>query len=275
VLAFRDIFVLQIIGILQDRKYNGRLRLACDKNPASLSLREGRVTHITYGTHDNREALRLLLWRSLGEVELDPQTPPLEGHLDYAALVEDLLLTTLPPMPAACPLLEHAQVMRTGLKPAHQSAFRDHGFNILLHIKKDMYATDLYAHAPTETFWPAFLHLCSNGQVLCDYGPSLGALLQRFEKELCAILEKLLGPQASKTYQEAFAKHMRGLWPTWKNGTGFDIIYGAMPYYDWTKSQKHGLNALGTPTMTAHCHDKALAKLSPADTLLFKQLTGS
>jgi hypothetical protein len=273
VFAFRDIFIIQIIGILQDRKYCGCLRLNCDEIPASIFFTEGRVTRIIYETHAPPEALRLLLWRCWGELELDTSVPPQEATLDYPALVEDILQQRLPPMPAVCPMLEYAQVERTSLKSAQQSIFRDSGFNILLAIKKNTRLLDLYPHIEPDLFWPVFLHLCSNGQLLCDYAPILGNLLHSFERDLFAFLQKLLGPQASKTCQDAFHKQMRTHWPAWHTGMTFDIVYGAMPYYDWAKSLKSALAQLGAPTMTAHCYDKALSKLNDSDALLFKQLS--
>ncbi len=271
-LAFRDIFVLQIIGILQDRKFSGQLRIKQGRQNASVTFSDGNIGTVHLGKQIDQDALKDMLWWTHGELELlsDVSTP---GHIDYAQMLEDLLQTDTPAMPAACPMMEAAVLERKGLKPAQQSAFRDAGFNILLRISKDSPVHDIRQDMANEEFWPALLYLASNGQVLFNYEPTLGKLMRDLQNDISSKMEKLLGQHVCNTFSTNLSKKITDAWPECGEFFRFDPIYGAAPYYHWAKTIKTTLAEIGTSTMTSHCYEKAVERLSPADNMLFEQLT--
>lgn len=274
VTKFRDLFVLHLIGILIDRKYSGILRLTLEQN-AEVHLHQGTVTDVECDELPAADALRAILWQHAGTFGLQagPNAP---NGLHYTDLVESLIQKSAPPMPASCLMMTNLFIERTTLKPVQQSAFRDTGFNILLNIKKGDILPGAQQLMPAEEFWPGLLHLASNGQVICSYGPVLGKLLQELQHSLHAKLAKLLGAHISKTYEEKLTRRMHSAWPEWTPEAALDPLLdplcGAAPYYDWAQCLRDVIHEIGAPTITNRSYKKALAELSPEQAAVFRQL---
>lgn len=271
---FSDLFVIQIIGQLLDKKFKGTVNFNLEGVPARLQLSEGKVAHIAYESLPSRDALQAIIWRQQGKIELQEQKGNVgDGYLDYGAMIEEILATDCPSMPDTCPMMNRAYLQRTNLKPAQQSQFLELGFNILLHIKSGAGIEEASKNIPTQDFWRGVFHLAGNGQIVTGYTETLGKFLQHLEKNLAATLSKFLGPHIARTHAEKTTEILGMDWPAWNREEPADLIYGSAPYKSWAKSLENALQQIGAPSFTKRSYQHVISKLKPDEANLLKQLT--
>lgn len=277
--TFTDLFVIQIVGLLRNRKFSGDCNLRLETMPAYLHFSEGLLIGASYGTLLKTEALAKILWASKGEIELAPQTYT-ASDWNFNEVIDQLIITSCPSMPGSCPFFAYLSLEKGKLAIQDESVFMTIGQLILNNMRgggSDIAQAQINL-APSE-FWKGLFYLFGSGRIISDYGKNLSSLLLKVQGDVISNLQKVLGKRAADLYQDRLSQEMDEHWPNLPKHKNYDRIYGAYdriygtaPYRTWVKLLGETTTKVASSVLGNSCYKKALASLKPEDANLLQQL---
>lgn len=268
---FKDIFVIQIIGLLSERGFSGDCNLRTARD-ARLRFAQGQLVDASYGSETGGSALRALLWVQVGWIELVPGDDG-AGDGNPMESLDDLIAESSPPMPESGPLLQGLVLEWGRLPPRTGSALAPAGQAILENIRHrgGRLALTQGGLAP-ETFWRGLFHLLGSGQLFVNYGASLNPFLFKLQNDVMANLQRFLGTRVTQLYQERLTSGLNASWPDWPALRAYDPLYGTAPYRTWMHLIGEATGKVTSVALGGACYKQALAKLSPSEASLVQQL---
>jgi len=177
--SFKDIFAIQIVGLLASRQFSGDCNFFLNKLSAQFQFAAGRLIDAQYGGRlidaqygalTKGDALKILLWACKGEIELVPKNYP-ENDWNHIEAIDAVIAENSPPMPDSCPFIKHLSLERGKLNPQAKSTFMMAGLSIYGNVRRS--GTDIVqaqANLSKQEFWQGLFHLFGSGQVVGDYG---------------------------------------------------------------------------------------------------------
>jgi len=279
-LQFTDCFVIQIIGLLVNRKFSGDCHIRIEAVPVRLQFADGTPVNAFYKDLERVDALEKILWACRGEIELIPQNY-LAGDWNYMDDMDPLIAKNSPPMPEYCPFIKNLSLEKSKNSVPNQSIFMETGQLILNNIRSSV-STDIIEmqkKVPNPEFWKSFFHLIGSGKMVGDYGQNLSLLLLKTQGHIIANLQKILGKRVAELYQERLSQDMDEHWPNFPKHKNYDRVYGAYdriygtaPYRTWAALLSQAITKAVSTAMGHSCYKKALALLKPEEAELLQQL---
>lgn len=271
-LPFKDVFAIQIVGLLTSRKFSGDCNLLINKLSAQLRFADGHLIDARHGILAKNDALSALLWVCRGEIDLVPKAYPVNDW-NYMEVMDKAIAEASPSMPDSCPFMKYLSLERGKLNPQAKSTFMLGGLTIYGNVRRG--GTDIAqarADLSQQEFWQGLFHLFGGGQILGDYGASLNSLLLKIQNDVIANLQKVLGKRAVQLYQERLSQELDARWPNWPKPKGYDPLYGTAPYLTWMSLLSETTAKVTSTALGDACYKKVLASLAPNEAGLLQQL---
>lgn len=296
-LPFRDIFVIQIIGLLAGRRFSGdcNLRLS-DKSQGQLIFVQGRLTAVRHGNRMDTGVLDPLLWVSEGELELVGRAYPVK---EWNAMepIDQAILRSSPPMPESCPLMNHLHLSRGKLSPEDGSELKMAALAIYSNVPASgALAIQAQGDMAKGEYWKGLFHLFASGQMMGDYAPLLNPLLTAIQANVVANLQTLLGIRTAEEYQGRLAAQLtaHGSYGVGQKGydpfydsiraninvvlrsygqKGYDPLYGSAPYATWMALIRDTIPQVASSALGSACYKQAMVKLDREDAALLQLLS--
>jgi hypothetical protein len=268
-LPFKDIFVIQILGVLIARKFSGIASFVIANNKDNLTgvwFKQGMIVSVHYVNMKDAQALKAIAWESEGELELSPQLVPNNPLAHYSHIVEDLIKSTSLSIVDTCPMLKNIFVTRVKLKPLKNSPFSVAGLTLLARIGSGSPLMEIMTEELSEEeFCNGFWYLTCHGLVTTSYAKSVGLLVQQFQDNLTESIKTLMGAHIAQAYTDKLWQNIRRQWLDWEKGKEPDPIYGTSPYRLWAQMMRETTQQVGTPALQKRCFESALSALSPQE----------
>jgi len=266
-MPFKNIFVIQILGILIARKFSGIANLVVENNNTALIwLEKGMVVRVRYSNLSDNQALKAIAWHDEGELSLEMQVFPYNPLESYTSIIEELLKDAPYPISTNYPMLMNIVISRVNLKPLKNSPLSLIGLTLLGQIDSDTQLSNIpKGNLSSQEFWNGFWYLTCNGLIMCDYAKSIGVLMQQFQDKLTAKMEKLMGPHITQAYIEKLEQNISHHCSNWKKGQTFDPVYGTSPYQVWVQTMQATTLQIGSQTLQKRCFRSTLSALSSQD----------
>ncbi len=264
-MPFKNIFVIQILGMLIARKFSGIANLVIESNnTASIWFEQGMVIGVRYSNLQDNQALKAIAWHSEGKVELAKQVFPNNPLEHYSLMVEELLKDAPQSIIDTCPMLMNSFITKAKLKPLKNSPFSLIGLTLLTQIGLDTQLLNVQkGKLSDQEFGDGFWYLTCNGLIICNYAKSIGILIQQLQDNLTAKIKKLMGPHVAKSYTEKLEQNISQQWSGWEKQP--DPIYGTSPYQVWVHTMQETTKQVGSQTLQKRCFEKSLSALSSQD----------
>lgn len=267
-MPFKDIFIIQILGMLINREFSGDASFVIggDKNNvAHIRLKQGLVVSLFYSNLADTQVLKAIAWNNNGELKLFPQ-PVIENPLDYSHIVEEFIKEgALLPNYDDYPILMKAFISRAGLKLIKNSPWSIVGLTVLEQIGSGSQLMDISkGELSDKDFWNGFWYVSCHGLLVSSYANSIGVLLQQFQDNLIERMKKLMGPHIAKAYTAKLWENLQNQWPDWKTDQAHDPIYGSSPYRIWAQMIQKTAKQVGTLALQKRCFDSTLSAI-PAE----------
>ena len=96
-LKFTDLYVIQIVGLLKNRKFSGDCNVQFRSTRAYLHFSDGLLIGASYGTLLKTQALNQILWVSDGEIELAPQAYT-ASDWNFNEVIDQVIVQSSPSM---------------------------------------------------------------------------------------------------------------------------------------------------------------------------------
>lgn len=271
-LSFKDIFAIQIVGLLTSRKFSGDCNLLIDKLPARFQFVEGYLVDARHGASAKNDALRTLLWAHQGEIDLVPKAYSVSDW-NYIEAIDNVIAEFSPSMPDHCPFMKYLILERGKLNPQAKSAFMMVGLTIYGNVRRGGAGpVQAQANLSQKEFWQGLFHLFGSGQIMGDYGASLNNLLLKIQNDVIENLQKTLGKRAVQLYQERLSQDLDARWLNWPKHKAYDSLYGTAPYLTWIKLLNETTAKVTSTALGDACYKKALTSLAPNEADLLRQL---
>jgi len=263
-LPFKDIFVIQIIGLLVERRFSGECNLRLNGKPhGQLSFAQGHLVGARHGNQVEGGALNALIWLHEGEIDLVPRAYP-ASDWDYVEALDKVITESCPPMPDACPFMKYLNLAWGKLNPQEKSDFKMIGLTIFGNVHSS--GSDVVRaqwNMPDHEFWQGLFHLFGTGQIQGDYGVTLSPLLLSIQNNVVSNLQKLLGKRTADLYQERLNAELAARRADWAKNKAYDPIYGTAPYLTWMALIRETIARVASSALGSACYRQALAKLTP------------
>lgn len=270
--SFKDIFAIQIVGLLVNRKFSGDCNFLINDASAQLRFSAGHLIGARYGALAKNDALKILLWVCQGEIDLVPKAYS-ESDWNYIEAIDAAIAESSPPMPSSCRFVKYLSLERSKLSPQAKSAFMMAGLSIYGNVRRG--GTDIVqsqGNLSQQEFWQGLFHLFGSGQIVGDYGANLNDLLLKVQNDVTANLQKMLGKRAVQLYQERLSQELDARWPNWPRHKSYDPLYGTAPYLTWMKLLSETTAKVTSTALGDACYKKALASLTPKEADFLQQL---
>lgn len=279
-LQFEDLFALQIIGLLRNRKFSGDCNIFIESIPVRLQFADGALINASYKDLVKIDTLEKILWAHQGKIEIIPQTYA-ASDWDYINDMDKLITKYHPPIPSNCPFMKNLSLEKSKFGFQDDSVFMEAGQLIYNSIRSGISSDinqiqNLVSH---PEFWKSLFHLMGSGKIMGDYGQNLSILLLKIQGYTIANLQKILGKRVAELYQERLSQEMDQQWPNFPKHKNYDRIYGAYdriygtaPYRTWAKLLSQAITKTVSTAMGLSCYKKALALLKPEEADLLQQL---
>lgn len=278
-LKFTDIYVIQIVGLLKNRKFSGDCNMQLRSTRAYLHFSDGLLIGASYGTLLKTEALNQILWVSDGEIELAPQVYT-ASDWNFNEVIDQVIVQSSLSMPHICPFMRNLTLEKSKLTIQDQSVFTTIGQLILNNMRSSSADIDqLQSNLSPSEFWKGFFYLSGSGRLIGDYGKTLSALLLKVQGDIMSHLQRILGKRIAEAYHERLSQEMDELWPNLPKHKNYDRIYGAYdriygtaPYRTWAQLLGETITKVASSGLGQSCYKKAWAALKPEDANLLQQL---
>ncbi len=267
-LAFRDIFVIQIIGMLQARGFNGQAVFTFgDGLSVDSHYYQGALTHVQTSARVNgAAAVARIAWRPSGTLALQAQT----GGLNRPAItLDDTLLEHMPSLPGGMPLLSRATAYR--LAPTHVPGTSRHvqaGADLTRRLARPLPIGQLQEGGGAD-FWSALFTLSVQGQLGISYDALCNPLVTAIKEGVFNGVRKLQGNGVATALANKHTQHM-SRWPLVADPVGGkfapnipDPVYGTAAYRDALSSLELLLGQVGAAVLNKRAHQQTLGALSP------------
>jgi len=280
-LKFEDLFVIQIIGLLRNRKFSGDCNIRIESMPVCLRFAEGAPISFFHKDSAIVDALEKILWACQGEIELIPKTYTVSDW-DYISDIDKSIAKYSPPMPDKCPFMKNILLEKSKFVVLQEkSIFVEIGqliYNAMRSgVSNDI--TKIQKAASHPEFWKGLFHLMGSGEIMGDYGQNLSVFLLKIQGIIISNLQKILGKRVAELYQERLSQKMDEQWPNFPKHKNYDRIYGAYdriygtaPYRTWAILLSQTITKTVSTAMGNSCYKKALALLKPEEADLLQQL---
>lgn len=269
---FTDLFVIQIIGLLRNRKFSGSCHFDFGSSLAHLHFSDGLLMNVSHGNLEKSDALNKILWNCSGEIVLVPQVQATNGW-DFNKALSQSILKFSPPMPESCPFMKNIILERSKIAIDDEATFATVAQTIYNNVRSS--GADLpqaKGELPAPDFWKGFFYLSGSGKILSDYSKSLSVLLLKIQGNVITNLQKTLGKKAANLYQDRLSQNMDDLWPNTPKHKNYDRIYGAYdriygtaPYRTWAKLLSETTTKVASGALGSSCYKKAIASLQPIE----------
>lgn len=276
-LAFRDIFVLQIMGMLQARGFNGQAVFTFgDGLSVDSHFYQGALIHVQTSARINgAAAVTRIAWRSAGTLALQGQA----GGLNRQPIIlDDTLLEHLPPMPNGMPMLLRATAYRLApnIAPA-ASRYTQAGNELARRLARPLTLMQLQESGGAD-FWPALFNLAMRGQLGVSYDGLLHPLINGIKEGVINGMRKLQGNAVATTLAAKYTQHMTR-WPLVTDPVGGkfapnipDPVYGTAAYRDALSNLELLLGQVGAAVLNKRVYQQTLDSLSPQQASLLQLL---
>lgn len=266
-MPFKDIFVIQILGMLIARKFSGIASFMVgdsQKHVAGIWFNNGMVANIHYIDQKEIQALKAIAWYHEGTLELAPKQIPNAPLPHYSKLLEEFLKDVPIQVVETCPLLMQAIISRVKLKPLKNSQLGFAGLTIFGKIAEESLLIDIPRKIlPNEKdFWMGFWYLSCHGLIEVSYAKSIGVLLKNFQEHLTKLMKKLMGVHTANAYTDQLWQNIHRECLDFDQKKAPDPIYGTSPYRLWALMMQKTLIQVGAPALQKHCFEKALSTCS-------------
>jgi hypothetical protein len=255
---FKDIFVIQILGILIARQYSGVVRFVFNDNEAKVWFHKGIIIGMHCFNTLDTNVLKVIAWYHQGKITFEKQDFS-GSFLDYPQLVEDLISHSSVVMPDICPMISQAFITRARLKPLKNSTFNQTSLPVLIEVGSGKLLEELKSHLSKKALWDNIVYLAANGLIITSYAQSLGIIVKNFQDALVDKIKKMLGAHVAKMYTDKLSENMA---PLLEN---IDPIYGSEPYRLWVKMIADSSQQVGMKNLQERCLESTLTNLSPND----------
>lgn len=276
---FKDLFVIQIIGLLRNRKFSGDSDIWVGSLPTQLQFSEGMLINASHGNLAKDDALLKIIWVCRGEIKLAPKTYA-ATRWDFNEIIEQAITESSPLMPEACPFMKNMTLEKSKTIIYDESSVTAVQQTILNNVRSsgsDINQAQNGLSSPE--FWKGFFDLMSSGRIMGDYGKNLSNLLLKIQGDVIANLQKTLGKKSADLYQERLSQAMDDCWPNVPKHKNYDRIYGAYnrvygtaPYRTWANLLGETTAKVASSVLGNSCYKKAIASLNPIEAYLFQQL---
>jgi hypothetical protein len=264
---FKDIFIIQILGMLINREFSGDVSFIINgnkNNAANIRFNQGSVVSLFYCDLANAQALKAIAWNNEGELKLFPQ-PVIEDPLDYYHIVEDFIKEDVLLPNSDNIMLMNIFVTRTELKSIKNSPWSINGLNILEQIGSESKLIDISkGEMSDQDFWNSFWYISCHGLLVSSYANFIGVFLQQFQDNLIQRMKKLMGSHIAKAYTAKLWENLQNQWPDWNKDKAPDPIYGSYPYQIWAQAIQETAKQVGTLALQKRCFDSTLSNI-PAE----------
>jgi hypothetical protein len=266
-LPFKDIFVIQILGMLITRKFSGIASFMIGdsrKHVAGIWFNDGMVTNIHYIDQKEIQALKAIAWYHEGLLELAPKQISNAPLLHYSKMLEEFLKDVPIQVVETCPLLMQAIISRVKLKPLKNSQLSFAGLTLFGKIAEENLLIDIPRNilSNEKDFWMGFWYLTCNGLIKVSYAKSIGALFKNFQEQLTQLMKALMGVHIANAYTDQLWQNIHREWLDFDQKKAPDPIYGTSPYRLWALMMQKTLTQVGAPALQKHCFEKALSTCS-------------
>ncbi|RUQ28098.1 MAG: hypothetical protein EKK68_14990 [Candidatus Competibacteraceae bacterium] len=277
---FEDLFIIQIIGLLRNRKFSGDCDIRIESMPAHLQFAEGTLINIYYKDLTITDALDKILWAHQGEVNLIPKTYTVSDW-DYISDMDQSIIKYSPPMPDRCPFMENISLEKSKFILQEKSIFMEIGQLIYNNVRSGVSSdiTQIKKAVSHPELWNGLFHLMGSGEIMGDYGQNLSVFLLKIQSLIISNLQKILGKRVAELYQERLSQEMDEQWPNFPKHKNYDRVYGAYdriygtaPYRAWAMLLNQTITKTVSTAMGHSCYKKALALLKPEEVNLLQQL---
>ncbi|MCP5159346.1 MAG: hypothetical protein H6974_07930 [Gammaproteobacteria bacterium] len=279
-LRFENLFIIQIIGLLINRKFSGDCHIRIDSLPAHLQFSGGTLIDASYQDLVRADALEKILWTCKGGIELSPMPYPETGW-NYIPDMDRSIAKSSLSMPDDCPFMKNLFLERSKVGLQDKSTFMEIGQLIYNRVRSGISTNIIEAQKgilPSD-FWGSLFHLMGTGQIMGDYGQNLSVLLLKVQGHIVNNLQKMLGKRVAELYQDRLSQEMDRQWPNFPAHKNYDRIYGAYdriygtaPYQTWAKLLGEAVAKAASTAMGHSCYKKALASLKLEENDLLQQL---
>lgn len=277
---FTDIFVIQIIGLLRNRRFSGDCNFLIGSLPTQLQFSEGFLINTSHEEATKDDELTKTLWVNRGEIELASKTYTATG-LDFSSIMEQAIIRSSPSMPESCLFMQNLSLEKSKLNIQDESSsFADAEQAIYNNVRSG--GSDLAqarGNLSVAEFWKGLFYLTGSGKLIGDYGKNLSILLLKIQSDVIANLQKTLGKKAADLYQDRLSQDMDDRWPNTPKHKNYDRIYGAYdriygtaPYRTWAKLLGETTAKVASSALGNACYKKALSLLHPVEAVILQQL---
>jgi len=264
ILPFKNIFVIQILGILIARKFSGvaNFVIGNQDSMADVWLNGGMVINVHYINLTGLPALKTIAWHHEGKLELVSQLLYNDPLAHYSHLVESLIKDAPPDMINTCPMLMNSFINHVKLKPLKNSVFSLAGLTVFGEIGLGHSLTEIPRKNLSEKeFLDGFWYLTCHGLVIVSYAKSVGLLVQKFQYLLIDKMKTLMGTHIADTYKDKLWQNIHQKWANFEKEP--DPIYGTSPYQLWLHQMQETSQQVGTPILQKGCFESVLTALAP------------
>lgn len=276
---FTDLFIIQIIGLLRNRKFSGDCSFRIGILPTQFQFCEGLLVGACHGNLVNADALTKILWVCNGNIELTPKITTETGW-NFSKFIDQLITESRLPMPESCSFMQSIALERSRINIQDESSFMTVGQTIYNNVRSG--GSDIsqaQSDLSSSEFWNGLFYLMGSGRIMGDYGKNLSVLLLKVQSDVIAHLQKVLGKRAADLYQERLSQEMDDRWPNLPKHKNYDRIYGAYdrvygtaPYRTWAKLIGETTAKVASSALGHSCYKKALAALKPSEANLLQSL---
>ena len=280
-LKFEDLFVIQIIGLLRNRKFSGDCNIRIESMPVCLRFAEGALISFLHKDSAIVDALEKILWACQGEIELIPKTYT-ASDWDYISDIDKSIAKYSPPMPDKCPFMKNISLEKSKFVVLQEKSIFVEIGQLIYNAMRSSVSNDITQIQKTAShpeLWNGLFHLMGSGEIMGDYGQNLSVFLLKIQSLIISNLQRILGKRVAELYQERLSQEMDEQWPNFPKHKNYDRIYGAYdriygtaPYRTWAILLSKTITKTVSTAMGNSCYKKALALLKPEEADLLQQL---
>lgn len=266
---FRNILVLQILGTLLSRGFNGTAVFVLGGLKITLSFKQGLLNHIRYPdlSISGQAALEKIIWYTEGELILKSEgRVAIKATLDYVTALFSIL-NKIENIPSKDILfLEKTATFTTNDSgyPFDWAKFPNHHKNVesIQRLIRNGKTLEKLYQSLGKNGLRTFFIMCGLGQLNCHYEPVLHPIFEKLQITTEKEITGLLGKQVAKTLHDQLIQKVS---PLYNQAHEYDHLYGDYLYSIWYHHLRESAQQIGIPVLAKQACEKAWQILTPKE----------
>jgi len=247
---FADIYVMQIIGALSCRDYDGKATITIGEFPIEFWFEKGVLQYFNCIKVDTATALKRYAWATAGQIELQPRLLQ-DGNINTRAILEQIIIDHCPAVADNDMLVDCLTVKQGRVKFFNDCQLFTPALPFLKTLgTREWRLSELDTlHLKDTQNKQIFFFTLALGMLRATYATVVLPVLSEYTDKVLAARRRREGTRIAKAFAANIDRLYRTYWPS--TGIVQGLLppelnpYGTAPYRDWLAIIDKGSEGIG------------------------------